>query len=299
MVTANTEPTNDAANGWPWVTVSTTLACIVIFLGLAVTDDYESLENLSRWGYVDAHSIWDGAYWGLITSCFVHFSLVHLAFNVYWLWVLGGRFELEYGSIAYLLFFAFAGFVSSSLQLALSDTTGIGASGVGYALFGFAVLIRHRNPSFAAVLDSRMIALWIVWLFGCMATTYTGVFNVGNVAHTTGMIFGGLTAAYFVLNRRLAMPGILLMIVASWIPLFWAPWSIQWLYHKASESHIDREYESAVDYYTRAIERKPRAAWAIWNRGCVYHDMGLFDKSSADLERAKSLDPDIGNYDEP
>ncbi len=30
-------------------------------------------------------------YWALITSVFVHFALWHVAFNVYWLWVLGSQ----------------------------------------------------------------------------------------------------------------------------------------------------------------------------------------------------------------
>ena len=280
---------------WPWVTVASTLACIVIYFGLAASNDYESLSNLQQWGYVDAHSIWDGAYWGLLSSCFVHFAFIHLVFNVYWLWVLGGRFELEYGSIAYLMFFAFAGFISSSLQLASSDSAGIGASGVGYALFGFAVLVRSKNQSFASVLDNRMVALWIVWLLGCMVSTNLGIFPIGNTAHVSGMIFGGLIASYFAFDKKLAIPAIITMVILAWIPLFWSPWSTQWLSFQVHKSHMSRDYDSAVDYYSRIIEREPDAAWAIWNRGCVYHDLGQFEKSSADCDRAKSIDPDVEN----
>lgn len=289
------EPTQETTTRLPWVTVTSTLACIVIYLGLAASNDYESLDNLRRWGYVDAHSIWDGAYWGLLSSCFVHFAFIHLAFNVYWLWVLGGRFELEYGSVAYLLFFVFAGFISSSLQLAFSDATGIGASGVGYALFGFAFFARSKTLAYASVLDDRMVTLWIAWLFGCMVTTYLGIFPIGNVAHVSGMLFGGLIAAYFLLNKKIVIGGITAMVVLSWMPLFWSPWSTQWISFMANKSHMNRDYTSAVDYYSRIIGRDPDAAWAIWNRGCVYHDLGQFDKSSADLERAKSIDPDVEN----
>ena len=292
------ESATSAAAGWPWATVLITLACIVVYLGLAVTNDYESLDNLSRWGYVDGGAIWNGRYWGLITSCFVHFAFLHLAFNVYWLWVLGGRFELQYGPVAYLLFFAFSGFVSSSFQLALSDTTGIGASGVGYALFGFALLARRSVPRFAEVLDDRMVVLWIAWLLGCIVTTYLEIFPVGNFAHLSGMLFGYLAATYFIQGKKVAIPAVVALVILACVPLFWAPWSVTWLGHKAQRLHAERNYEAAFDYYSRVIELDPNAAWAIWNRGCVYHDLEQYEKSAADLKRAKSIDPDVENFGE-
>jgi membrane associated rhomboid family serine protease len=72
-----------------------------------------------------AIAIWDGAYWGVLRGVFVHLALWHLAFNMYWLWVLGSRLELAIGHIWFLVFFLTAGFVSSSFQLAVSDSTGI------------------------------------------------------------------------------------------------------------------------------------------------------------------------------
>ena len=114
----------------PWFSYLSIIACIGVFVGLASKNDYESWETLAEFGYLPADSIWNGGYWALVSSTFVHFALWHVAFNVYWLWVLGSRFEQAIGSLPFLAFFVVSAIVSSSFQLAVSDSTGIGASGV-------------------------------------------------------------------------------------------------------------------------------------------------------------------------
>src|SRR5688500_18062279 len=81
----------------PWVTWLACAACLVIFVALSVQDDAASWESLARFGYLPANSIWEGDYWALVTSAFVHLALWHLVFNVYWLWVLGSHMERAIG----------------------------------------------------------------------------------------------------------------------------------------------------------------------------------------------------------
>ena len=157
--TTTPEPTTH-----PWISRLAILACIGIFLGLAAKNDYESWDTLSKFGYLPADSIWDGGYWALVTSAFVHFALWHVAFNVYWLWVLGSRLERAIGSLPYLGFFVVSAFVSSAFELAVSDDTGIGASGAVYAIFGFMWATRHRYSQFKEVLNARTIQIFVAWV---------------------------------------------------------------------------------------------------------------------------------------
>src|SRR5438105_15702725 len=101
------------------------------------------------------------------------------AVNAYLLWLLGSRLERAIGSLPFLGFFLVAACVSSSFQLAVSDSTGIGASGVVYAIFGFMWPTRHRYPRFNEVLDARTIQIFVIWLVGCVVATYLKVWNVG------------------------------------------------------------------------------------------------------------------------
>jgi rhomboid protease GluP len=60
----------------------------------------------------------------------------HLGFNLYWLVILGRDLEQALGRWKLVALFVCAAFVSSAAQLAVGGSTGIGFSGVGYAMFG-------------------------------------------------------------------------------------------------------------------------------------------------------------------
>src|SRR6266446_5053527 len=57
--------------------------------------------------------------------------------------------------------FVSAAFVSSGAEFAISDSTGIGASGVVYAIFGFMWMTRSHYPSFQKVVDVHT-ARWFI-----------------------------------------------------------------------------------------------------------------------------------------
>lgn len=214
---------------------------------------------------------------------------------MYWLWVLGSRLERAIGSLRFLGFLLVSAFVSSSFQLAVSGDTGIGASGVVYAIFGFMWTARHRYGQFNKVLDARTIQFFNVWLVGCMAATYFKIWEVGNAAHLSGLLLGSAVAGFFVLRYRPRfMRAVLIaLVVASTVPLFWCPWSVAWLSHKAYEAHLAEQYDTALARYTRIIQIDPENAWAYFNRSGVYEALGDSERARADLQRARDIDPSI------
>ena len=66
----------------PLLTAGACAICVALFIAITADGAGESWERLARWGYLPAPRIWDGAYWALLTSNFVHIALWHLAFNV-------------------------------------------------------------------------------------------------------------------------------------------------------------------------------------------------------------------------
>ena len=284
--TDSTTPSTTAFH--PWVSYLSIIACISISLGLAAQNDYESWDTLAKFGYLPADSIWNGGYWAFVTSAFVHFTLWHVAFNVYWLWVLGSRLEQAIGSLRFLAFFVVSAIVTSSLQLAVSDATGIRASGVVYAIFGFMWATRHRYPQFNEVLDARTIQIFIIWLVGCVVATFLDVWDVGNAAHISGLLFGAAVAGAFVLqlNRRLMFGALVTLVVLSIVPLFWCPWSITWLSYKAYNAHASERYAAALTRYTQIINLDPENAWAYLNRSFVHEALGRPEEAQADLQKS-------------
>src|SRR5260370_42325657 len=93
------------------------------------------------------YEVGQGQVWRLLTSTLPHVNLIHLAFNVYWLWVLGTAVEEAFGplrTLAIVILFAVA---SSAADFAL-DQGGVGLSGVGYGLFGMLWILSRFDERF-------------------------------------------------------------------------------------------------------------------------------------------------------
>lgn len=232
--------------------------------------------SMLKWGYQPATAIWDGKCWGLLISVFVHVWLWHLAFNLYWLWVLGKRLEAAVGSWRYLLFFVLAAMISSGWELAAAGDTGIGASGVVYGMFGFMWLSRDRYPAFGQVLTLRNMAFALVWLVGCWVATLTEVWSIGNAAHVAGLLFGLGTAAAFVVGtrKRLLLTGVGLLTAASLLPVFWAPWQAGWVGYRGYKAHLRGDYTAAIHLYERSLRLGMDPKWVWMNTAYAYMSAG-------------------------
>ncbi len=247
----------------PPVTTIAVIVCIALFVLVnrdAAGDSQAALESA---GWRDAHAIWDGQWWPLATTAFLHYEVWHLAFNIYWLWVLGGRLELIIGSKKFLAFILGAAFFSSAMQLAFSSNTGIGFSGVGYAIFGLMWFSRATHPEFSAALSPGTCQLFIVWMFGCMFMTWAGDVRIGNAAHFSGLVFGVIASPLLTRPgwRRPAMTALTLCLLFAAVTLVWAPWNSDWLGYQGYRAHMKGEYQQAIDLYAAALSRDSRSDW--------------------------------------
>jgi membrane associated rhomboid family serine protease len=65
-----------------------------------------------------------GQFWRLVTSVLLHKDILHLAFNLYWLWVLGTTVERVYGHFRTALLILLFAIGSSSLDFAFATGRG-------------------------------------------------------------------------------------------------------------------------------------------------------------------------------
>jgi membrane associated rhomboid family serine protease len=79
---------------------------------------------------------------------------LHLAFNVYWLWILGTVIERIYGHTKTMLLIVLFAVGSSSLDFALARGGG-GLSGVGYGLFGLLWILSMRDDRFSDAINQE------------------------------------------------------------------------------------------------------------------------------------------------
>jgi membrane associated rhomboid family serine protease len=107
--------------------------------------------TISWWSKLDVSPLLEtamirrGEIWRLITGIFPHAGILHLAFNIYWLWVFGTLVEQVYGHLRTAALIALFALGSGSLEFAFA-LGGVGLSGVGYGFFGLLwVLSRHDD----------------------------------------------------------------------------------------------------------------------------------------------------------
>ena len=156
--------------------------------------------------------------------------------------------------------------VSSSAQFALSENTGVGASGAVYGIFVFLCIASRRDPRYEGLLDNRTVGLFIIWFFACFLLDLTGAMTIGNAAHTAGLAVGVLAA--YALPKKSILPraGLIAFFLLSFVPLLYAPWLVEWLKFKAWDHHQAGREEQAIEFYDRVIEREPDSEWAKGNR---------------------------------
>jgi membrane associated rhomboid family serine protease len=95
-----------------------------------------------------AIGVGDGEWWRLITSTFLHGSLIHLGLNMLMLWWIGSPIEQAIGRGRFVMLYLVSGLAGSAGALVLTQPNQftVGASGAIFGLLGAALVFeRQRN----------------------------------------------------------------------------------------------------------------------------------------------------------
>jgi membrane associated rhomboid family serine protease len=111
----------------------------------------------------------DGWEWyRLLTSGFIHFGLIHLGFNMYLLYHLGGMLERSIGRVRFLLIYLASLLGGSAMHLILTDGGFAGgASGAVFGLMGAAAIgfwLRGVNPFSTQIGTLLLLNLFITFV---------------------------------------------------------------------------------------------------------------------------------------
>jgi len=131
-----------------------------------------------------------GEYYRLITSAFLHYGFVHIAFNMYALWLFGPELERLYGRVRFLALYLLSALGGSALAYLIVNpyVPLAGASGAVFGLFGaYFVTARKIGMRTGGILALVGINL----AFGFVVP------NIGWQAHVGGLITGAALAAAF------------------------------------------------------------------------------------------------------
>jgi membrane associated rhomboid family serine protease len=151
--------------------------------------------------------IQQGQIWRLVTPMFIHMNLLHIVFNMMWLWQFGVFLESRFGSWKYLGMVLVFSAVANIVQAWFVGVSFGGMSGVNYGMFGFLMMRSWLHPDPGYKLRKELVAWMLIWLVVCM----TGRMGpVANHAHVGGFLCGGIfgsvhalrAGAWSILRRR-------------------------------------------------------------------------------------------------
>jgi rhomboid protease GluP len=151
-------------------------------------------DMIYTFGQVNGLVIYDGLYYQIITSIFVHGNIAHLFGNMLFLLIFGLRAEEFFSLPEYFFIFFLGGLTGNLLSLLLLplNLPSVGASGAVFAMFGATTIYARRTVS-ESIAGALIYALF--WLFLSSGP------NVNNFAHIGGLITG-LVIGYVIAIRH-------------------------------------------------------------------------------------------------
>ncbi|WP_297535581.1 rhomboid family intramembrane serine protease [Thermococcus sp.] len=153
------------------------------------------LAVLGQWNYAVLHL---GAWWQPFTAMFVHVSIIHIAFNMYFLLIMGSQLERILGPKRVVVIYIVSGLAGNLLTLLLLPPNVISAGASG-ALFGIAGALILINGVLGGNMQMAIINAFVLFLINSFLP------GVNAFAHLGGLIVGMLIGYYYgrVIKRKL------------------------------------------------------------------------------------------------
>jgi rhomboid protease GluP len=177
----------------PWVTYALIGVSVLIYALQALTQATQGVDLLELYGAKINEAIIAGEIWRLVTPIFLHVSIIHILFNMYFLYVIGPAMEHYYGATRYLLLYFLAGISGNVMSFYLSPNPSMGASTALFGLVAAQGVFIYRNRAFfgdraRGMLRNTLFLVVVNLLIGLTP----GIDDWGHV----GGLLGGLAFAW-------------------------------------------------------------------------------------------------------
>jgi rhomboid protease GluP len=181
---------------WALILLNLAMFGVEILFGGATND-----RTLHQLGALEPDAVIFGhEYWRLLTALFLHYGVLHLAFNLYALYLLGPGLERIVGAFRFLLGYIIAGLGSSALVVILRvlDLTDadklVGASGSVMGVIGISagLLLRHRQTPLGGQRLRKIMLIVILQTIFDLSTP-----QVSLAAHLGGFMTGVAVGLFF------------------------------------------------------------------------------------------------------
>lgn len=143
---------------------------------------------ISDWGMNPIAISIEGEWWRLLTAAFLHGGMLHIAFNMYVLWMIGPILESLFGHFRFIVLYLVAALAGSVASYMFSSpiTFSVGASG---AIFGLMAALIVAGHHLKRDVTQVLVLLGINVVIGFLVP------GIDWRAHLGGAVVGGLIAA--------------------------------------------------------------------------------------------------------
>jgi membrane associated rhomboid family serine protease len=179
-------------DGFPLATIFLIVLNTIFFL--CTVSNLNHYVNL--FGFT-SEKLWDGRFFTIFTSMFLHGNVWHLILNMWFLWVFGDNLESRLGKIKFLAFYIICGIGGAIVYaLAITDpnTVVIGASGaISGVLGGYLVLFpknKIRTFLFFCVASIPAVIYIFIWFLLQLFSTSAIETSVAYFSHIGGLVTG-------------------------------------------------------------------------------------------------------------
>ena len=209
---------------------------ITVAQGAGLNDPGGSLFN--NWalfggrGIIGTHvygGVANGDWWRLITSAFLHGSVLHIAFNMLALWWLGSPVELALGRARYLGLYVVSGLAGSAgALLADPHSVTVGASGAIFGLLGAGLILEWQATGSLAGNYLMLIVINLAISFAVPGISYGGHIGglVGGIVTTLAFTHGGRQRTTF---AGIGTTAIVTLIAVGGLSVLIAYWKVRGL----------------------------------------------------------------------
>uniref|UniRef100_A0AAU2A3P1 Rhomboid family intramembrane serine protease n=1 Tax=Streptomyces sp. NBC_00093 TaxID=2975649 RepID=A0AAU2A3P1_9ACTN len=163
--------------------INLALYLVQMTVGDQFTQRFELIGSAYYERFGSAQGVAEGQWYRLLTSMFLHGSVMHILFNMLSLWWIGGPLEAALGRARYLALYLVSGLAGSALTylIAPANQPSLGASGAIFGLFGAtAVLMRRLNYDMRPII--ALLVINLIFTFGPL--------NIAWQAHIGGLVAG-------------------------------------------------------------------------------------------------------------
>ena len=177
------------------VTATLIALSIIVALLSKIGSDFQFIHVLFFSEYRQGlPEILSGQLWRLFTPIIIHFGLLHIAFNMLWLYQLGSAVEQRQNSKRMLILVIVISVLSNMAQFFWSGPIFGGMSGVVYGLLAYVWAQGKFNPRSGLELDQNTTIMMLIWFIVCWLGL---VGNIANMAHTVGLVCGVISGLFY------------------------------------------------------------------------------------------------------